>query len=167
MHEIVKGLLGTEVMFDDFLIMGRGDTLKQAVIDHDQNLIKFLERARERNLKLKAEKIRFGLEVPFLGHMLTADGLAPSPEKIKAILEMPTPTDVPSLQRFLGMVNYVSKFVPKLSDHTELLRTLTVKGADWKWLPEHEKAFDNLVDLSTCSTLLRCSSSSGPPVRCV
>ena len=50
---------GTEVMFDDFFIIGRGDTLKKAVIDHDQNLIKFLDRARERNLKLKAEKIRF------------------------------------------------------------------------------------------------------------
>ena len=164
-HEIVEGLPGTEVMFDDLLIIGRGDTLKQAVIDHDQNLIKFLERGGERNLKLKAEKIRFRLqEVPFIGHMLTADGRAPSPEKIKAILEIPPP---PSLQRFLGVVNYVSKLVPKLSNDTELLRTLTVKGADWKWLPEHEKAFDNLVDLSTCSTLLRCSSSSGPPVRCV
>ena len=43
MPEIVKGLPGAEVMFDDFLIIGRGDTLKQAVIDHDQNLIKFLE----------------------------------------------------------------------------------------------------------------------------
>lgn len=63
--------------------------------------------------------------------MLTADGLAPSPEKIRAILEMPTPTNVLTLQRFLGMVGYVSKFVPKFSDHTELLRSLTVKGADW------------------------------------
>ena len=61
-----------------FLIIGRGDTLKRAVIDYDQNLSKFLERARERNLKLKAEKMRFRLqEVPFIGHMLTADGLAP------------------------------------------------------------------------------------------
>ena len=111
MHEIVEGLPGTEVMVDDFLIIGRGDALKQAVIDHDQNLIKFLERARERNLKLKAEKIHFRLqEVPFIGHMFTADGRAPSPEKIKATLEMPSP----SLRRFLGMVNYVSKFVPML-----------------------------------------------------
>ena len=156
MYEIVEGLPGTEVMFDDFLIIGRGDTLKQAVIDHDQNLIKFLERARERNLKLKAEKMPFRLqEVPVIGHMLIADGLAPSPEKIRAILEMPTPTDVPSLQRFLGMVNYVSKFVPKLSDHTELLLTLTVKGADWKWLPEHEKAFENLKSLLTSPPVLR------------
>ena len=129
MHEIVEGLPGTEVMFDDFLIIGRGDTLKKAVIDHDQNLIKFLERDRERNLKLRAQKMHFRLQqVPFISHMLTADGLAPSPEKIRAILEMPTPTDVPSLKRFLGMVNCISKFVPKLSDHTELLHTLTGNG---------------------------------------
>ena len=32
-------------MFDDFLIIGRGDTLKEAVMDHDQNRIKLLERA--------------------------------------------------------------------------------------------------------------------------
>ena len=94
-------------------------------------------------------------EVPFIGYMLTADGLAPSPEKIRAILEMPTPADVPSLQSFLGMVNYVSKFVRKLSDHTELLRTLTVKGADWKWLPEHEKGFENLKSLLTSPPVLR------------
>lgn len=65
--KIVEGLPGTEVMFDDFLIIGRGDTLKLAVIDHDQNLIKFLEPARERNLKLNTEKMCFRLqEIPFL-----------------------------------------------------------------------------------------------------
>ena len=53
------------------------------------------------------------------------------------------------------MVNYASKFVPKLSDHTELLRTLTIKGADWKWLPEHEKAFENLKSLLTSPPVLR------------
>ena len=112
MHEIVEGLPETEVMFHDFLIIGRGDTLKQAVIDHDQNLIKFLERARGRNLKLKAEKMRFRLqEVPFIGHMLTADGLVPSPEKIRAILEMPTPSDAPSLQHFLDIITFPSSYL--------------------------------------------------------
>jgi len=79
--------------------------------------------------------------------VLTPEGLIPSPEKIKVILEKPSPTDAASLQRFLGMVNYLSKFVPKLSDHTELLRTLTVKGAEWRWLPEHEKSCQQLKSL--------------------
>lgn len=91
MHEIIEGLPGTEVIFDDFLIIGRGDTIEQAVQDHDQNAIQFLE-ARQKNLKLKANKLQFRLqEVSFIGHVLTPEGLIPSPEKIKAILETPTP----------------------------------------------------------------------------
>ena len=52
------------------------------------------------------------------------------------------------------MVNYVSKFVPKLWDHAELSRNLTVKAAYWKWLPEHEKAFENLKSLLTSPPVL-------------
>jgi len=115
-----------------------------------------LERARQKNLKFKADNLQFRLqEVPFVGHVPTPEGLILSPEKIKAILEMPTPTDLTSLQRFLGMANYLSKFVPKLSDHTELLRILTVKDADWRWLPEHEKSCQQLKYLLTCAPVLR------------
>lgn len=133
------------------------DTLKHAVIDHNQNLIKFLKRAREINSKLncKAEKIPLRLhEVPFIVHMLTADGLAHSPEKNRATLEMPTPTDVPSLKHFLGIVNYIYKFVPKVSPNTELLCTLTLKGADWNLLTEHKKAFESLKSLLTYATTM-------------
>ena len=149
MHEIIDGLPGTEVSFDDFLIIGRGDTIEQALQDHDQNLIP----ARQKNLKLKADKLQFRLQgVPFVGRVLSPEGL---PGKIKVIFEMPTPTDVASLQGFLGMVNYFSKFVPKLSDHNKLLRTLTVKGAEWRWLPEHEKSCQQLKSLLTCAPVLR------------
>ena len=86
--------------------------------------------------------------------MLTADGLAPSPEKNRATLEMPTPTDVPSLKHFLGIVNYVHKFVPKVPPNTELLCTLTLKGADWNWLTEHKKAFESLKSLLTYATTM-------------
>ena len=64
--------------------------------------------------------------MPFFGGVLTQQGLVSSREKVKAVLEMPTSTDATWLQCFLGMVNYLSKFVHKLSDYTELLRTLTV-----------------------------------------
>jgi len=52
-----------------------------------------LGRVRQRKFKLKAEDTSVRLQqVPFIGHMITADRLVPSPEKIRAILEMPTPT---------------------------------------------------------------------------
>ena len=60
----------------------------------------------------------------YIGHLLTPDGLKPDPNKVKAILEMPTPTEEQSLQRLLGMFTYLAKFLPNLSDVTEPLRSL-------------------------------------------
>ena len=53
-NQLVEGLTGTEVIHDDFLIVGCGTTDKEAEIDHDKNLRAFLDRARERNLRLNA-----------------------------------------------------------------------------------------------------------------
>jgi hypothetical protein len=53
--------------------------------------------------------------VPFIGHLLTPQGLIPDPSKVEAILKMPLPTDVKLLSRALGMVNYLAKFLPNLS----------------------------------------------------
>ena len=62
-----------EVIADDFLVIGRGETQEAAMTDHDQNLMKFLDRARERNLKLSLEKARLRLtEVTYVGHRITA-----------------------------------------------------------------------------------------------
>lgn len=57
MNQLVEGLKGTEVIHDDFLIVGCGDTDDEAEADHDRNLKAFLERARERNLRLNADKL--------------------------------------------------------------------------------------------------------------
>jgi len=63
------------------------------------------------------------LEVPFIGYILTRQGLKPDPWMVNGTVDMPDPTDLQSLRRFLGMVN--SKFLPLLSEETEVLRNLT------------------------------------------
>ena len=73
----------------------------------------------------------------FIGHILTPDGLKPDPKKVEAISDMPHPTDVQSLRRFLGMVNYLAKFLPCLSDKTEVLRKLTEKDAEEAMTSKH------------------------------
>ena len=79
--------------------------------DHDQNLTTFLQRCRELNLTLNLQKIRLRVsQVPFMGHLLTADGVVTDPGKVRAIRDMPTPTDVKSLKRLLCMVTYLAKF---------------------------------------------------------
>ena len=100
-----------EVTVDDILVWGSTES------EHDKNLLKVLDRIREINLKLKWDKFKFKVsEVGCVGHLLTAEGLKPDPEKIRAIVEMNTPENVKDLQRFLGMVRYLSKFVPRLSE---------------------------------------------------
>ena len=72
-------------------------------------------------------------EVPYIGHVLTSNGLKPDPKKVHAVEGMPSPEDKPALLRFLGMVNYMSKFIPNLADLTQPLRELLHKEVEWHW----------------------------------
>ena len=90
------------------------------------------QRCRELNLTLNLQKIKLHLsQVPFMGHLLTADGVVTNPNKVCTIRDMPTLTDVKSLKRFLGMVTYLAKFLPNLSSVCEPLWRLELKDAEW------------------------------------
>ena len=148
MHEIVEGLSGVEVIADYFLICGFGATKEQATANHDSNLRSFLDRARVRGLKLNPEKVKLRLNsVPFIGHLLIDEGLAPDPLKVSAIMSMPKPTNIKALQQFLGMTRYLSKFLPQLSVVMEPLHQLSHKDAKWDWSPEHNTAIATVKKL--------------------
>ena len=116
-HEMFEDIRGVETDIDDILVWGR--TLQE----HDERLKATLERARECNLKFKLEKCHFrSTSVVYIGHKLTSEGIKPDPQKIEAIVNMPEPHDKKGVQRLLGMVNYVGKFVPNLSEVTSQLR---------------------------------------------
>ena len=132
MHELIEGLHGVEVVADDFVAIGFGSTQEEAIADHDKNLVGLLQRCERRNIHLNADKIKFRMtEVPFIGHIATKDGLSVDPCKVQAIQEMPTPTNVSAIQRLLGLTQYLSKFLPHLSDITKPLRDLTQKDIAW------------------------------------
>ena len=76
-----------------------------------------LEAIRKSGLKLRKDKCETNKsELTFLGHLISADGIKPDPRKTEAIMNMPDPTNVKELQRFLGMITYLGKFIPQLSD---------------------------------------------------
>ena len=83
------------------------ETVDKATKDHDQNLTAFIQRWREFNLTLNLQKIRLRLsQIPFMDNLLTADGVLTDLNKVRAISDIPTPTDVKSLKIFLGMITY-------------------------------------------------------------
>lgn len=75
---------------------------------------------------------------------MSADGVKPDPRKIEAITKMPIPTNTAELQRFLGMVNYLGKFIPRLSDETAPLRALLKKGTEFLMQKPQIDAFEKL-----------------------
>ena len=100
----------------------------RALQEHDERLKATLKRARECNLRFKLEKCHFRRKsMVYIGHPLTHKGVKPDPKKLEAIVNMPQPEDKKGIQRLLGMVNYVGKFVPNLSEITSPLRPITLK----------------------------------------
>ena len=156
MHELIEGLSGIEVVADDFIAIGCGNTVEEAIDDHDTVLIRFLERCKERGVKLNTDKLNLRLtEVPFIGHVATDKGLCVDPAKVRAISEMPAPTDKAGVQRLLGLAQYLSKFLPRLSDITKPLRELTQKDVQWTWETAQEEALVALKNAVMTTPVLR------------
>lgn len=156
MHEFVEDLEGVEVIADDFLIAGFGNTEHEVNQSLARNERAFLEKCRLWNLKLNRAKVKWHQSsVKFMGHLLTSQGLMPDPEKIQAILQMPEPEDVTSLKRFLGMVTYLAKFMPHLSEMTEPLRRLEDKNVEFQWLEQHSLAMKTIKKFLTEAPVLR------------
>ena len=109
---------------DDLLIIGQEDTDEKAVLDHDQNLKNLLERCRARNIKLNKSFQFKSREMSFIGHVMMMNGLRADPEKVEAVIKMEQPADVPAVERFTGLVKYLSKFQQDLSEMCEPLWTL-------------------------------------------
>ena len=102
-------LEGVETDIDDIII--HTDT----EVKHDNRLDLVLERFKNINLTLNKEKCVFKVkEVTYIGHKLTQEGIKPDNEKVRAINDMPAPTDKKGVERLLGTVNYLGKFIPNL-----------------------------------------------------
>ena len=152
----LENLPGINIVADDVLIHGEGDSMVEAERDHDRCLVAFLKRCREQRIFLNPEKFRFRLqEVRYAGHVFTAQGLKIDLAKVKAISDMPTPTDKTAVRRLLGMINYLSRFVPQLTDMAEPLRVLTRKEAIFEWTDVQNAAWTRIQEAISTAPVLR------------
>ena len=95
LDQAIDGLDGVRTVADDILIIGNGDTLQAAVADHDKKLLALFERYRAKQIRLNPDKIELKkASMPYIGHILTSEGVQADPGKVQAILEMTKPTDV-------------------------------------------------------------------------
>lgn len=83
-----------------------------------------LDRIAQMNMKVNEQKSQFGVrEVTFLGHHVSTEGIKPTDEKIRAILDLQPPSSITELRSLLGLINFVGKFVPNLATMTRHMRS--------------------------------------------
>ena len=143
------------VYIDDIVIWSK------TVADHTQHLQMVLEALRTANLYLNPKKCRFyQTELDFLGHHISARGIEANDLKACKIVNWPVPKSATEVRSFLGLVRYISMYLPKLAELTCVLTPLTTKAAKTKfpmWTDAHQQAFEDIKSLVTsreCLTVI-------------
>ena len=102
-------------------------------------------RASQYGIQFKPSKCEFfSKELQILGHKITPDGRYPTEKGTEAISNFPTPHNVSSLKRFLGMAGYFREYIPNMGTKTQHLRALLSKKASFSWSTQHEAEFQYL-----------------------
>lgn len=124
--------------------------------DHLQHLRRLFASMRKANVELHPGKCVFGAhEVKYLGHIISREGIRCSPEKTRAIMELPVPGTIKALQRFLGKCQYYRRFIPAFSTVAlPLFAAQSGKRKELVWTEECQKAFDQLRGALTKGPIL-------------
>ena len=110
---------------------------------------------REQKIEIGQNKCKIGLQqVNYIGHIITNEGLKASPTKITAVQKMQQPHDKGDVQRFLGLVTYLIKFIPNMLEVTTPLRKLLASDVEWHWDKQQQKCFEALKSAITSSPVL-------------
>ncbi len=149
MESLLRGIPHMAVYLDDILITGKKEE------EHLSNLDQVLKRMSQAGLRLKQCKCSFqAASVTYLGHQISAQGLYPVPEKVRAIKEAPKPGNMSELKSFLGMVTYYGKFLPDLSTVLAPLYQLLHHDYHWKWGAAQVAAFTKVKNLLQSASVL-------------
>ncbi len=137
------------IYLDDIIVSGK--SFEEMIM----NLTQVFERFRKAGLKLKARKCHlFKEEVEFLGHIISADGIKTSQQKIESIRNWPTPKTVKEVRAFVGLCSYYRRFIYQFSEIAKPLHKLTEKGVQFQWTDACCKSFQKLKEKLTETPVL-------------
>jgi Reverse transcriptase (RNA-dependent DNA polymerase). len=137
------------VFIDDILIYSQSEE------DHQHHLRLVLGKLREHQLYAKLSKCEFWLsEVKFLGHVISAKGVAVDPKTVTAVTDWKQPKTVTQIRSFLGLAGYYRRFIENFSKIARPMTQLLKKEEKFVWSPQCEKAFQTLKERLVSSPVL-------------
>jgi len=142
MNELLRDLTNTgkvAVFINDVII---GTETEEG---HDELVAEVIRRLEENDLYVKPEKCKWKVkEVEFLGVVIGLEGIKMEKEKVKGVLEWPTPKCVKDVQKFLGLANYYRRFIEGFAMVARPLHDMVKKDKKWEWTERQEEAFKEL-----------------------
>ena len=115
-----------EVYIDDMLVKSTTAEL------HIAHLVEAFLILKEYNMKLNPAKCAFGVSTgKFLGFIVNNRGIEANPDKIKAVLDMPSPSSVKEVQRLTRRITTLSRFVSRASDKCQPFFQILKKAFQW------------------------------------
>lgn len=149
MDNVLQGVENSLVYLDDILVFST------SLQEHIINLKKVFQRLRETNFKIQMDKSEFlKHETPFLGHIITPEGVKPNPDKIDAVLKYPIPKTAKQIKAFLGLLGYYRRFIPEFAKITKPLTACLKKGSKILLNTEYINCFEHCKTLLTNDPIL-------------
>nr|ABA98724.1 retrotransposon protein, putative, unclassified [Oryza sativa Japonica Group] len=151
MNQILAPLLrkGVLVFTDDILIYS------QNLDDHVALLRRVFQLLTDHQLKVKRSKCSFArASLPYLGHVISAEGVATDSKNIQAVHNWAVPCNVKEVRGFLGLAGYYRKFVHSFGIISRPLTDLLKKNVVFVWTSEHQASFDALKEALVSAPVL-------------
>ena len=137
------------VFIDDILIYSKTKE------EHEEHLRIILQRLRDHKLYAKFSKCEFWMnKVSFLGHVVSAEGIAVDPSKVQDVLNWKAPKSVTEVRGFLGLAGYYRRFIPNFSRIAKPMTELLEKDTSFVWTASREEAFQTLKKQLTTAPVL-------------
>ena len=147
-----------EVYVDDIIVKS------QSRVDHLATLQRFFERMRQFILRLNPKKCTFGVTSgKLLGHIVSEHGIEVDPEKIKTMLDMPAPRTEKEIRGFLGRLQYISRFIARLTNIYKPILRLLKKNQPTVWNNGCQRDFEKIKEC-LLSPLVLVPPTSGWPL---
>lgn len=138
------------VYLDDIFVFSR------SIAEHEEHLRLVFDRLREQRMYLSRSKLDlYSPRMDCLGHLIDDRGLHADSDKMAKIRDWPPMKSKDEVLRFLGLVQYLSHFLPDLSSFTSPLESIGKHGQPFQWLPIHQACLDRIKNMACRAPVLK------------
>lgn len=162
-QRLIDNVLGHDLEPHVFVYLDDVVIVTQTFEKHLSVLEEVFRRLREAKISVSWEKCQFcRSEMKYLGYVVDKNGLHVDPDKVKAMLELPIPTNVSEVRRIVGTFSWYRRFVPEFSSIVAPITGLLKKNRKFIWTDECENSFRRIKECLISAPILSCPDYTLP-----